>query len=84
MNQDDVLTYGEAARLLKVSERTLKRWTRENRVPYVRLPQRGSWSGIRFLRSRLLKWLEGQAVKPVRFSYQVSSAGALERRKNED
>ena len=32
-DSEDVLTYREAAALLKVSARTLARWTREGRVP---------------------------------------------------
>jgi len=36
---EEVLTYREAAQLLKVSARTLERWTREGLVPYIRLPR---------------------------------------------
>jgi excisionase family DNA binding protein len=60
---EDVLTYQEAAVLLKVSARTLERWTREGLVPYIRLPQRGAWSGIRFSRSQLQLWLRQRTVK---------------------
>lgn len=59
----DVLTYREAAAVLKVSARTLERWTREGRVPYIRLPQRGAWSGIRFSRAQLQQWLRKRTVK---------------------
>ena len=58
-----VLTYREAAQLLKVSARTLERWTREGLVPYIRLPQRGRWSGIRFSRNQLLRWLRQRTVR---------------------
>jgi excisionase family DNA binding protein len=44
-SDEQVLTYREAAQVLKVSARTLERWTREGLVPYIRLPQRGRWSG---------------------------------------
>jgi excisionase family DNA binding protein len=37
---DEILTYDEAAQLLKISARTLERWTREGLVPYIRLPHR--------------------------------------------
>ena len=32
-NSDDMLTVREAARFLKVSERTVIRWRKENRIP---------------------------------------------------
>jgi len=60
---EQVLTYREAARLLKVSARTLERWTREGLVPYVRLPRRGRWSGVRFSRIQLLRWLRQRTVR---------------------
>ena len=60
---EQVLTYREAAQLLKVSARTLERWTREGLVPYVRLPQRGRWSGVRFSRNQLLRWLQQRTVR---------------------
>lgn len=61
--QDEILTYQEAARVLKISARTLERWTREGRVPYIRLPARGSWSGVRFSRNALHRWLRQRTVK---------------------
>jgi excisionase family DNA binding protein len=60
---EEVLTYHEAALLLKVSARTLERWTREGHVPYIRLPQRGGWSGVRFSRNQLLRWLRQRTVR---------------------
>ena len=60
---EELLTYRDAAALLKVSARTLERWTREGLVPYIRLPQRGAWSGIRFSRSRLQLWLRQRTIK---------------------
>jgi excisionase family DNA binding protein len=60
---EEVLTYREAAPLLKVSARTLERWTREGLVPYIRLPQRGRWSGVRFSRNQLLRWLRQRTVR---------------------
>ena len=62
----ELLDYPEAARFLSVSERTMQWWVRERRIPFVQLPQRGSWSGVRFVRSQLVKWLEQQTVRPVR------------------
>jgi len=60
---EEVLTYPEAAHLLKISARTLERWTREGLIPYIRLPQRGRWSGIRFSRNQLLRWLHQRTVR---------------------
>ena len=42
---------------------TLERWTREGLVPYIRLPQRGRWSGARFSRNQLLRWLRQRTVR---------------------
>ncbi len=64
--QKIVLGYPEAARLLDVSERTLERWVRERRIPFVRLPQRGRRCGVRFVAAQLLRWLDQQTVRPVR------------------
>jgi excisionase family DNA binding protein len=60
---EEILTYPEAAQLLKVSARTMERWTREALIPYIRLPERGAWSGVRFSRSQLLRWLRQRTVK---------------------
>ena len=60
---EEILTYREAALLLKVSARTLERWTREGLVPYIRLPQRGRWSGVRFSGNQLLHWLRQRTVR---------------------
>jgi excisionase family DNA binding protein len=60
---EEVLTYREAAHLLKISPRTLERWTGEGLVPYIRLPQRGRWSGVRFSRNQLLRWLRQRTVR---------------------
>ena len=60
---EEVLTYRETALLLKISARTLERWTREGLVPYIRLPQRGRWSGVRFSRNQLLRWLRQRTVR---------------------
>jgi excisionase family DNA binding protein len=62
-SDEQVLTYREAAQVLKVSARTLERWTREGLVPYIRLPQRGRWSGVRFSRNQLLRWLRHRTVR---------------------
>jgi excisionase family DNA binding protein len=61
---DVVLNYREAARFLGISERTLERYVRESRIPYVRFPQRGERrTVVRFLRSQLLQWLRQRTVR---------------------
>ena len=75
--EHDVLGYPDAARFLGVSERTLERWVQERRIPFVQLPRRGAWSGVRFLRSQLVKWLEQQTVRPIR-SRRTEAAVTLE------
>jgi excisionase family DNA binding protein len=63
MIEDDVLLdYEQAAKLLGVAVRTLQRWVREGRIDYIRLPQRGAWSGVRFSRDRLMLWIERHVV----------------------
>jgi hypothetical protein len=66
-----VMGYTDAAAFLGVSPRTLERYVREGRVPYVPLPKRGSWGGVRFLRHQLLQWLERRSVKPSRHEISV-------------
>jgi excisionase family DNA binding protein len=61
-----VMDYTEAAEFLALSRRTLERYVRERRIPYVQLPRRGAWSGVRFLRHQLLHWLERRSIKPAR------------------
>ena len=48
--QDEVLLYPEAARLLRVSERTLRRWVSDGEVPCSRLG-----NSVRFSRTELLE-----------------------------
>ncbi len=38
MATDPLLSTGEAAKLLNVSDETLRRWTKEGRVRHVRMP----------------------------------------------
>lgn len=62
--ESTVMGYAEAAEFLNVSIRTLERYVREGLIPYVPLPKRGAWSGVRFLRPQLVQWLERRSVKP--------------------
>jgi len=66
MGKDErLLKKKEFAERSQVSERTVERWVAENRVPYIRLPQRGSRTEVRFLWSQVMKYLEKQTRKPV-------------------
>ncbi|MBV9503386.1 MAG: helix-turn-helix domain-containing protein [Acidobacteriia bacterium] len=71
------MDYSQAAIFLGVSQRSLQRYVQEGRVPYVRLPQRGAWAGIRFVRSDLLRWLEQRTVKPRRDRVRSAAPGTL-------
>lgn len=55
--QDEVLTYTEAAELLKISERTLTRLVVAGKVPHNRVGVQ-----VRFLRSELISWLRTAEV----------------------
>ena len=66
MTEDEVITKEELAELLQVSKRTVERWVEESRIPFIRLPKRGSKSNVRFLKSNVLQWLRKCENKPVR------------------
>jgi excisionase family DNA binding protein len=70
--QDDILTTEEAAKLLKVSERTLERWRVRRRIPYVGYPRQGTWAPVRFRRADILEWLRQHVVKPSRDGGQAA------------
>jgi excisionase family DNA binding protein len=67
MHEEEILNKKQLAAMLHISERTIERWITEARIPYVRLPRRGAWSEIRFLRSNILTWLTKHEVKPSKF-----------------
>jgi len=69
---DDILTTEDAAKLLKVSERTLERWRVRRRIPYVEYPRQGAWAPIRFRRADILEWLRQRVVKANRNGDQVA------------
>jgi excisionase family DNA binding protein len=68
-----VMGYPEAAEFLKVSIRTLERYVREGTIPYIPLPKRGTWWGVRFLRPQLVQWLERRTVKPTTVNRSASA-----------
>jgi excisionase family DNA binding protein len=69
---DDILTTEEAAKLLRVSERTLERWCVRRRIPYVEYPRRGGWAPVRFRRADILEWLRQRVVKASRNGDKVT------------
>ena len=69
---DDILTTEEAAKLLKVSERTLERWRVRRRIPYVEYPRQGAWAPVRFRRADIHEWLRQHVVKANRNGDQVA------------
>ncbi len=69
---DDILTTEEAAKLLKVSERTLERWRVRRRIPYVEYPRQGAWAPVRFRRADILEWLRQHVVEASRSGDQVA------------
>jgi predicted DNA-binding transcriptional regulator AlpA len=62
---NEILDKKQLSEMLHISERTIERWVVERRVPHIRLPQRGSRSEVRFLKSTILSWLKRTEVKPV-------------------
>jgi len=69
MGKDErLLKKKEFAERSQVSERTVERWVAENRVPYIRLPKRGSRTQVRFLWSQVMKHLVNRMSKPVPLS----------------
>jgi excisionase family DNA binding protein len=70
----EILDKKQLAQLLGISERTIERWVIERRIPYVPLPQRGSRSEVRFLKSTILSWLKKTEVKPARCFSQTNEA----------
>jgi len=70
--QDDILTSEEAAKLLKVSERTLERWRVRRRIPYVEYPKQGAWAPVCFRRADILEWLRQHVVKASRNGDQAA------------
>lgn len=55
--QDEVLTYKEAAALLKISARTLRRFVADGTVPHYRLGGQ-----LRFSRNALLEMVQNPSV----------------------
>ncbi|MEQ8844405.1 MAG: helix-turn-helix domain-containing protein [Phycisphaerales bacterium] len=49
------MTQAQAAEALAISERTLRTWTRQGRVPHVQMGRM-----VRYPTDRLLAWLEAQ------------------------
>jgi excisionase family DNA binding protein len=59
--EEEILTGQEAMGLLKISRSTLWKLTKEKEIPAYRVGN-GKTSNLRYKRSELLEWLEGNRV----------------------
>jgi excisionase family DNA binding protein len=75
MNPEEVMTKEQLAELLHVSERTIERWIEERRIPFIRLPQRGSRSVVRLLKSAVIQWLRRTESKPSKAVLEFQEMG---------
>jgi excisionase family DNA binding protein len=77
MIDDEVLTKEQLAELLHVSKRTVERWITECSVPFIKLPERGSKTNVRFLRTNVMQWLRKKEKKPLgKFTYEETEKAA--------
>ncbi len=53
----ELLTYGEAARLLRIAEVTLRRWVSLRKIPFIKLG-----GAVRFDRDDIDRWLQDSRV----------------------
>ena len=58
MEEGDILTVRETAKLLKVSEATIYRMVEKDEIPYIRVGEKI----IRFSRSDLKRWLDSSKM----------------------
>ena len=59
--EDLVLTKKQMAVNLDTSVRTIERWVAENRIPHFYLPIRGSRKEVRFVWSKVVRFLENKS-----------------------
>lgn len=78
LEEDEILTKEQLAELLHVSKRTIERWVEEAKIPYIRLPRRGSKCNVRFLRSNIFRWLKRNEQKPLGKLYGLGANGETE------
>lgn len=78
MTEDEVLTKEQLAELLQVSKRTVERWITECSIPFVRLPERGRKTNVRFLKTNVIQWLRKKEKKPLggKFRYEETEEAA--------
>lgn len=77
MTEEEVLTKEQLAELLHVSKRTVERWITECSVPFIKLPERGSKTNVRFLKSNVLQWLKKKEKRPLgKFKYEETEEAA--------
>jgi excisionase family DNA binding protein len=77
MTEDEILTKEQLAELLHVSKRTVERWIAECSVPFIKLPERGNKTNVRFLRTNVMQWLRKKEKKPLgKFRYEETEEAA--------
>ena len=59
--RDEVLDLAAAAKLIDVSEVTLRRYCAQGRIPHARLP---GGRKLRFIRRLIIRWIERGAPTP--------------------
>ena len=55
---DQLLTYEEAATMLRISPVTLRKWVSNGRLPYKKLGRKA----VRFNQSELKEWIDKQSI----------------------
>lgn len=77
MTEDEVLTKEQLAELLQVSKRTVERWITECSVPFIKLPERGSKTNVRFLKANVMQWLQKKEKRPTgKFRHEETEKAA--------
>jgi excisionase family DNA binding protein len=59
----EVLGFKDACELLDASAPTVRRWTREEGLPYIRLGGRTGGKILKFRRSEVLAWLDNRRTE---------------------
>jgi len=59
MDSSEMLTAKEVAKMLKISPKTIYRYTAEGKIPYCKFE-----SNVRFLKREILVWIEEHNYRP--------------------
>ena len=55
---ETLLTTDEVSEMLRISPRTIEKWVRQRRIPYLKVGR-----CVRFYRADVIKWLDKRFVK---------------------